>query len=94
VCDTDVFKISPKIDSDILLTLRVFSGIILQTRADFSYIFLGKTIFQNFFRGKFFSQHFWGENFPRNFPRKKCTKNRPLNSFLMLAKTMPFVTHI
>jgi hypothetical protein len=44
--------------------------------------FLGKTIFQNFFRGKFnFFPTFLGENFPRNFPRnfarKKCTKNRP-----------------
>jgi hypothetical protein len=60
--------------------------------ADFSYIFfhgkslsaefLGKAMFQNFFRGKFhFFPTFWGENFPRNFPRnfpqKKCTKNRP-----------------
>jgi hypothetical protein len=60
--------------------------------ANFSYIFFRgkslsaenpaefprKMIFQNFFRGKFhFSQHFFGGIFPRNFPRKKCTKNRP-----------------
>jgi hypothetical protein len=31
---------------------------------------LGKTIFQNFFRGKFhFFPTFLGENFPRNFPQ-------------------------
>jgi hypothetical protein len=46
--------------------------------------FLGKTVFRNFFRIKFlFSPtFFWGkkipQEFPRNFPRKKCTKNRPL----------------
>jgi hypothetical protein len=40
--------------------------------------FLGQTIFQNFFRGKFnFFPTFLGENFPPNFPRKKCTKNWP-----------------
>jgi hypothetical protein len=64
-----------------------------QTMADFSYIFfhgkslsaefLGKTIFQNFFRGKFhFFPTFWVKIFrgifPEIFRRKKCTKIGPI----------------
>jgi hypothetical protein len=56
--------------------------------------FLGKMIFQNFFRGKFnFFPTFFGENIPRNFlrnfPRKKCAKNRPQEPILRSSVTMP-----
>jgi hypothetical protein len=59
----------------------------LPSGAYFSYIFFRgiywKNNFQNFSRGNsIFSQHFLGKIFrgifPKNFPRKKCTKNRPL----------------
>jgi hypothetical protein len=74
----------------LILQSRSVSNEPTTSGADFSYIFfrgkslsaeksaefLGKTIFQNFFRGKF---HFFptclGENFPRNFPRNIPQKN-------------------
>jgi hypothetical protein len=39
---------------------------------------MGKRFFVTFFRGKFQFSPTLVENFPRNFSRKKCTKNRPL----------------
>jgi hypothetical protein len=48
----------------------------------FSWEFLGKTIFQNFFCGNFqFSPTFLGENFPPNFPWKNVRKISPRGQF-------------
>jgi hypothetical protein len=46
--------------------------------AEFSSEFLGKMIFQSFFRGKNpnFPLNYYQKNFPRNFPRKFFYKNR------------------